>query len=351
MNKLTALLAALVLIAANFSAVSAQKATPAKKTVAATTNDVVALLPASDIVAVADLRRLLNDALPQLFASKPEMLAQVNQHLDAFKAKTGIDARQFERVAVGVKYNSAAAGKIDFAPVAVTRGNFNAAGLIGVAKIALSGKYREEKVGSRSLLVVSLKDVAAQMPQPADAAKADHLSKIISKLTTGEIAFFAVDQNTLAFGDLKQVRAMTETNAKTAANADLIALANRNPNGVLSFAGNVPPNMQSFLPFDNDEIGNILASLRQAFGSLDVANGNANFAFAARTETADQAKNLKDTLLGLQSLSGLLRAKKSAKNEILANLAESLKISQTANEIELRASVPQSALDVLLAGK
>lgn len=349
MNKLTAFIAAFVLLAASFSTVSAQNAT-AKKPVAPA-SDVVGLLPASDIVAIADVRRLFNDALPQLFASKPAMLAGINQHLDEFKAKTGIDARQFERVAIGVKYDRATAGKIDFAPVAVTRGNFNAAGLIGVAKIALKGKYREEKIGSRNLLVVSLKDVAAQMPQPKDAAKAHDISKIIAKLTTGEIAFLAVDQNTLAFGDLKQVRAMVETSTKTAANADLVALANRSPNAVLSFAGNIPADLQTLISFDNDEIGNILASLRQAFGSLDVAGGNTNFVVAARTETADQAKNLKETLLGLQSLSGLLRARKGNSSEILAGIAESVKISQTANEIELRASVPQSALDVLLGSK
>ena len=348
MNKLTAFIAAFALIAANFAAVFAQNATTKN---AAPANDLVALLPASDIVAVADMRRLTTDALPQILASKPAMLAKINQDLDAFKAKTGIDVRQFERVAVGVKYDRAVAGKIDFAPVAVTRGNFNAAGLLGAAKIALSGKYREEKIGSRNLLVVSLKDVAAQMPQSKDPAKGDKMSQIIAKLTTGEVAFHAVDRHTLAFGDLKQVRAMIETNAKTGANAELISLANRNPNAVLSFAGNIPPDLQSLMRFDNDEIGNILASLRQGFGSLDVSGGNANILFAARTETAEQAKNLKETLLGLQSLSGLLRARKSARNEVLADIAESLKISQTANEIELRAFVPQTALDRLLAGK
>ena len=153
MNKLTAFVVAFALIAANFATVFAQKGT-AKN--AAPAGDLVALLPASDMVAVMDMRRLTTEALPQLFASKPGMLAEMNGHFDAFKAKTGIDARQFERFAVGVKYNRAVAGKIDFAPVAVTRGNFNAPGLLGAAKIALSGKYREEKIGSRNLLVHNL---------------------------------------------------------------------------------------------------------------------------------------------------------------------------------------------------
>jgi hypothetical protein len=348
MNKLTAFIAAFALLAANFVGVAAQNA-GAKN--AASANDLVALLPASDMVAVADMRRLLSDALPQILASQPATLAGINQHIDRFKAKTGIDARQFERVAVGVKYNRVSDREIDFAPVAVTRGNFNAAGLLGAAKIAVSGKYREEKLGNRNLLVISLKDVAAQIPQSKDAVKADKMSRIITKLMSGEVAFFAVDQNTLAFGDSKQVRQMAETGARNTANAELNSLAARNPNAVLSFAGNVPQNMMSLVGFDNDEIGNILSSLRQGFGSMDVTGGNANITFAARTETAEQAKNLKDTLLGLQSLSGLLRARRGDKNEVLADLADALKISQTANEIELRAAIPQTSLNKLLAGK
>lgn len=348
MNKLIALFAAFVLLAANFTMVFANDV---RSKTGQTGNDLIALLPASDVVAIADVRRLLSDALPQIFASQPAALAGINQHIDAFKAKTGIDARQFERVAVGIKYNRVSDREIDFAPVAVTRGNFNAAGLLGAAKIAVSGKYREEKLGNRNLLVISLKDVAAQLPQSKDGVKADKMTRIVAKLTSGEVAFLAVDQNTLAFGDSKQVRAMAQTTAKTAANAELNSLVARNPNAVLSFAGNVPQNVMSLVGFDNDEIGKILSSIRQGFGSMDVAGGNANIMFAARTETAEQAKNLKDTLLGLQSLSGLLRARRGDKNEVLADIADALRISQTANEIELRAAVPQTSLNRLLAGK
>lgn len=345
MNRFLSFFLSAAFLLGGFATAFAQTKIDAKQTVR---NDLAALLPASDAVAVGDMKRILADALPQLLSSNPQTLAEINRIVDDFKAKTGLDARQFERVAIGVKYNVISANKVEFDPVAVTRGNFNAAGLLGVAKIALKGKYREEKLGNRNLLVISLQDVAAQLPQ--DSAKPDSIARLFSKLTTGEIALLAVDQNTLAFGEVKQMRQLSASNGKTA-NAELIALASKNPNAVLSFAANVPQGTAGFLNFDNDEFGNIIGSLRYAFGSLDVAAGNANLTFTARTETAEQARNLKDTLLGLQSLSSFLRARKSAKNEALADLADSLKISQTANDVELRTVIPQSSLNILLAGK
>lgn len=345
MNKfLSVFFTAAFMIGSFGAAAFAEKRSDAKQNV----NDLALLLPASDAIIVGDLRRMLTEAAPQILSANPQMLAEVNRAIDEFKAKTGLDMRQFERVAVGVKYNAVAANRVNFDPVMVTRGSFNAAGLIGVAKIALKGKYREEKLGGKNLLVVSLQDVAAQLPP--EAGKPNRYAQMLMKLMSGEVGFLAVDQNTLAFGSLQQMRRMTETNGKTA-NAELISLASKSPNAVMGFAASVPQGTAAFFNLDNDEFGNILGSLRQAYGSLDVAAGAANMIFAARTENAEQAKSLKDTLLGLQSLSGLLRARKSAKNQVLADLADSVKISQTANEVELRAAISQNGINTLLGGK
>ena len=343
MNKIITVLAAFVFVAANFSSAFAVDAKPKAQQ---TTGNIAALLPASDAIVVADMKRLLNEAVPQMLGSKPQSLAEIDAHINAFKTKTGINPRQFERLAIGVKYNRISPTEIDFAPVAIARGNFNAAGLLSAARAVLNGEFREEKLGKRNLLVVSLKDVAAPMPQPADPAKAVQMNRLFSRLMTGEIALFAVDQNTLAFGDVKQVRAVADASVKSQINAELIALAAKNPNAVLSFAGNVPSDSMSLFRVDNDEFGRVIGSLRQMSGSLDFAAGNANAVFAARAENVEQARGLKDTLQGLQSLSGFLRMK-GGKNQILADLAESVRISQTSNEVEMRLTVPQSSFGSL----
>src|SRR3712207_6102273 len=101
MNKfLSVFLSAAFLLLGGFATAFAQTKTDAKQTV---NNDLAALLPASDAVAVGDMKRLFADALPQLLSSNPQMLAEMNRVFDEFKTKTGLDARQFERVAIGVK--------------------------------------------------------------------------------------------------------------------------------------------------------------------------------------------------------------------------------------------------------
>ena len=314
-----------------------------------TTNDLIAQLPASDAVAVSDMKRLLTVALPQILASKPAELAAINAHLDEFKAKTGIDARQLDRIAIGMKMNRVSPKEIDFMPVAIARGNFNAGALLSVGKIAISGKYREEKIGGKTVLVFSLKDVAAKLPAPQNAAKAERFSKIISRLMTGEVGVAVVDSNTLAFGDVKQVREMFAGNGKNRVSPDLSALVQKNPNAVMSFAGNIPQNLGGILNFDNDEIGRILGSLRQMYGSLDVAGGSASLLLAARAETTESAQDLESTLLGLQMLgSGFLGSRSDEKSKIAVRALEALKIARTGNEIEMRASVPQTDIDKLL---
>src|SRR4028118_1122914 len=68
---------------------------------AQTNNSLVALLPASDAVITLNMKRLLNDGLPQILVAKPDKLAQLNAQMDEIKAKTGIDPRSFEQIVVG----------------------------------------------------------------------------------------------------------------------------------------------------------------------------------------------------------------------------------------------------------
>ena len=49
--------------------------------------------------------------------------------------------------------------EMDFEPVALASGDINAAALLAVAKLASKGTYREEKIGTRTVYVISPKDV------------------------------------------------------------------------------------------------------------------------------------------------------------------------------------------------
>ena len=116
------------------------------------TAQLAALLPASEGVLTLNMQRLLSEALPQILSGNQPMLNGILGKIDEIKDKTGIDLRQFEQIAVGVQSKQLTPTVIDFEPVVLARGSFNAGALIALAKVAAKGKYREEKIGDKTCL-------------------------------------------------------------------------------------------------------------------------------------------------------------------------------------------------------
>ena len=83
---------------------------PKTATAPAATSSLMASLPESDAVAQVKVRQLLNEVLPQVLASNPTKLAEVNADIDRFKTRTGLDPRMFEQLALSVKYSHPSEG-------------------------------------------------------------------------------------------------------------------------------------------------------------------------------------------------------------------------------------------------
>ena len=97
------------------------------------TAEIVSLLPASDAVAVIDVKRFLNTALPQMLSGNQQMLAEVTRGLDEAKTKTGIDFRQFDIVTAGFTAIKVKEKEYDFDSVIIARGQIKAGALIAAA--------------------------------------------------------------------------------------------------------------------------------------------------------------------------------------------------------------------------
>ena len=63
----------------------------------------MASLPESDAVAQVKMKQLLSEAMPRILANNPTKLSEANASIDRFKDRTGLDARLFQQVALGVK--------------------------------------------------------------------------------------------------------------------------------------------------------------------------------------------------------------------------------------------------------
>ncbi len=313
------------------------------------TSRLVSLLPASDGVAVFDSRRFFDNALPQLLSANQPVLSEVLQHLTEIESKTGIDLRKFDQFALGVTFNRTPANKVDIDAVALASGEISAGGLIAVVKIASDGKYREEKIGEHTVYIFSPKQVIQQTTVKTSGAKIgtniDHALKGFSK----EIAVTALDGNTLAMGSLERVRETIE--GKTHVGADIAGLLSQKETAIGSFAVSLPNKVSALFGLDNDQLSRSFDSIQMISGSAEVAATGTTLQMVARTKRADQAQDLKDTLEGMRILgNAFLGNAKGADKQVFSRMIKNARIDSHGNDVTLDLTVPQSDIDVLVAG-
>lgn len=294
-------------------------------------------LPASDAVMFVDVRRLLTEAMPRALAGDAAKLAQVNAEIDNFKARTGIDARAFDRVAVGARFNSPSAGvtKIDHV-VAVGHGTFNAGALAAAGRIAAKGKYQEVSHDGKTINVYSLNEQVKLFG--------------LLNVRVSDLATAVLDSNTLAVGDLAGVRAAIDAQGgRGRVSPEMVMLAQRNPNAIIGFGGNVPTAVTQNLDLGNEEIAKSIASIREFYGSVGTTNDGFDMLTVLRTATAGDAKNLGDTLAALKQLAPLFLSQLSGdKGKLAQSALDSLKITAQGTEVQLSLALAQTDVAMMV---
>ncbi len=341
--------------------------TDAQTRAAATASNVAAqdpliMLPASDAVVTADVKRLLNEALPRAFAADQAKLTQINADIDRLKTRTGVDLRSVEKIALGVKFRdltTAAAQKKSAETgqngvvaagqptkgemVAIARGTFQDAPIVAAGRLAAKDKYRTEKYAGKNIYVFTLNE----------------RMKLFGLFDTrvSDVAVCVLDARTLAVGQLSRVReAIDAATGRGRVGAELVGLATRKPDAILGFGANVPPaalRELGVLGLDSDEITKNVASIRQVYGSIGMTANGFDMQATARTESAQAAKGLNDTLLAAKEVVAPLVSqflRNEAKARFVRNALDSLKVAATGNELQIQLEVAQSDLSTLVSG-
>lgn len=311
-------------------------------------NQLALLLPSSDGVVTVDVKRFFSVALPKLLTANQPMLAEITAKVGEVKDRTGIDIRQFEYLAAGVTARPVTGKEYDIDPVIIARGQITSSSLIGAAKLASNGKYKEEKAGDRSIYIFSGKDLADQAKQQAPAVKnSDMANKIVDRISK-DIAVTAIDANTIAFGDIALVRQAISA-GKTPVSSDLISLLGKKETSVVNFAAKMPNGMSVFLPLENDELGKNIDAIRYVYGNMDVAAEAATLNVTARTLQNSQATALHETLEGLQLIGkAFLGSAKGPEKQVFSRMIDNAKFSAKGNEVMFDLSVPQGDIDILV---
>jgi hypothetical protein len=318
----------LVALCSAFGSGSAQRK-PASKS--APPADVLSYLPASDGIALIDVRRLMNETLPRILSGDPAKLVTANAEIEKFKTRTGIDPRSFDRVVLGMRYTYPSPKITKLETVAIARGTFDAKALAAAARIAANGKYREEKYRGATIMIVTLND---QMKLFG-----------VWDMRLNDLAVCALDPHSLAIGSLANVRSAIEAGVKGHPGADLAALATRDPNAVIGFGANIPKELMANLNVGNDTIAKDANAIRQVYGSIGSTENDVSLMLVARTDSVESAKNLNDTVTGLKQLGGLFIGQMAPARKALAQSAlDNLKITTQGTEVEIRTQVAAANL-------
>lgn len=333
LNFTVALLVVTIFSTSSLAQRSRKAAAPAKPE-----NNLLTSLPVSDAMALIKVHQLI-ESLPKILAEHPVKLAEANAEIENFKAKTGIDLRAFDQLALGMHYSYPREGITKVDTVGLARGAFNPADFVAAGRLAAKGKYREEKYHGVTIYIFTL----------------DQQIKIFGLVNTTvhDLAVTVLQNDLLALGSPTAVRgAIDSGKTRRPGNAELIALASQDPNAMIGFGANVTTALLQNVKLDNEAIAKDVSAIRQVFGTLALTAKDFEVFLAARTTDAQSAKNLSDTLEGLRQLGALFVGRLPApKGSVAKTALDNLKVTTQANELRIRTAVTQAQLGSLIGGK
>jgi hypothetical protein len=350
MKKFTSRLLALALVAAALgSVVAATFGSRRAATAGAASDELVALLPASDVIAVVDLSRVFSEVIPQIKALTKDGGAKMTKEIEEFVADTGIDPAKVTSAAVGFKLTGADPSKGSLA--AIFQGVTLDRARIEASVKADQGTMNTVEYKGAQLLVITPPRKAEKAAAPGEkkaegdaGAPADKLAAVQGE----EIALVQLDANRAAVGSLGGVKAVLDARAApaAAANAKLTELLKQTPNGLVRYAASVPPDAAQALA-GQGELFAQLATIKMVFGTLNLGQDlSATLDTKMRTATRDEATQLETSLAGLVSLGKMfIGGNQKPEMQAVAQLLDLVKIGSEATDVSLSLAVPRAVFD------
>jgi hypothetical protein len=293
-------------------------------------------LPAADALLAVDLDKLFKEVVPRALAGNAERLAQLNADVEQFKARTGLDARAFNRLIVGARFKRLDSGAVKIDNVtAVARGRVDPSALGASIRAASKGAVAEQAYGGKTVYVTTVNDQIKLFG--------------IAKMRVKELAVVALDSETVALGEPEDVRAAIDAQAGRVPRADMALLSfPKGPNDFMGFAGNVPAGTLEGVETGLPGLDRAISSIQSFYGSVASTAAGVQFMTTLRAGTAADAKQLFDSLDAVRQIAPSLIAMMGEKGKFAQNAVNSLKITTKANEVQLRLEVPQSDISGFL---
>lgn len=332
--------------------------------------EAVSSLPESQAVLVVNARRITNDALPRVLT--PKQLADLDKGVADIRKQVNVDVRAVEYAVVGLRFapDTLSAGQLPEFGL-VLRGGFNADAVLSFVRLAQPSQYRPETHGGKTLDVYKIdfegpakdadRDPAAPTPTPPPF-----------KLPT-EIAFVSFGADEVMVGTPAYVRAAIDARAGAGRiRAELVDLALRNAESLVSVAGEMPAGLSNLLGMAgqlgapggsatgavmNDEIKRLIDSVRQMQFSINMGAADFGVQTVLRTDRPEDARAISGlAVMGLgmaeQGLQKEATTAKTAKAKADARkflgVLKSVGNDVRENEVTFSVSAPQATVAELV---
>ena len=286
-------------------------------------------LPEADLLIYVNPQRILNEAVPKLVPAKD--VEEMRKGFDEVKKNVGIDPTKVDYLVIAVRFKKPT-DDLNFQPpefMVVASGDFSAESLMVLARMASSGKLREEKYGTRTLGLMTID------PLVKEAEK----NPLLKSLT--EMGIVTLNANTIAAGTPSYLRAAADaSDGKARISAAALNSLVRDANALISVAGTPWHSFAKSFGMLGTESNSRAARCESNMGDLYAAitMDATNFMLRAATnaDNPDTAKILSNLY------SGMLRYATSSIPDPSAQAAlKELTITAEGDEVILRADFPQ----------
>ena len=283
--------------------------------------DNASLLPASDVIAVIDVTRLMNELMPRVNLIDPNL----EKDLKKFIADTGIDPYQIKSAILGFSMGE----KTNQATVIVDGVNLD----IERVKTALINKKEELKTSEykgRQIFSIG-----------ANQGKKVGIDE--------EMAFSNLEGNRVAAGTLSGVQSAIDAQLSGAVNSGndkLITMLAQANNGIVRFAAKLPQTAIKDLDAQGDLFAQF-AAIKSIYGSVDMtANLDAVIDATMRSASSKEATKLKTGLTGLMEMGkGILGSLGNPQMSLLGGLIDKIKIGVVDADVSLSLMIPATMFD------
>ena len=296
----------------------------------------LASLPEADAVVYISPQRILNEAAPRVMA--PADLTKMRDTFAELKKSAGIDPSSIEYLVVAVRSNKPATDLSFVAPdvMAVIGGDFSSESLMSLAQLYLQDKARVEKYETKSIMVIKVDPIAAQVEK----------NPILKPYS--EVGIVALTANSIAIGNLRYLEsaiAATEGNGRISA-ATLQSLL-RDPNVLASASGAPLAAFAKSIGMTGLENTSRASHCDTPFGNfyaaITMTGTNFSLRGAMNADNPDTAKIINNLLSGLmqQGLSAI-------PDKDAQTFLKSLKMSARENEVVWEADIPEKVVADLI---